>query len=362
MNCLCEALGIALPGNGTILVGSVNKLNPARVRLFKAAGKQIVDLVKNDIKPRDVITKKSIDNALALDMAMGGSTNTILHTLALANEAEINYDLDRINAISQKTPNICKVSPSYKYHIEDVDRAGGIPAILKELSRIDGLLDLSVPTVTGKTLGANIKSAKIRDEDVIHKVENAYSQQGGLSVLWGNLAPNGAVIKAAGVDPKMLVHEGPAVIFDSQEEACEGILGGKVKAGNVVVIRYEGPRGGPGMQEMLSPTSYIMGQGLGDKVALITDGRFSGGTRGACIGHISPEAMEGGPIGLLREGDIISIDIPGRKLVVKLSDQELAARKATFQPKEPKVKTGYLARYSLMASSASTGAILRNTI
>jgi len=359
MNCLCEALGIALPGNGTILAGSVAKLNPARVKLFKQAGKRIVDLVKNDIKPLDIITERSINNALALDMAMGGSTNTILHTLALANEAGINYDLDKINEISQKTPNICKVSPSYKYHIEDVEQAGGIPAILKELSRIDGLLDLSTPTVTGKTLGANIKSVKIKDEQVIHTIENAYSQKGGLFVLRGNLAPDGAVIKAAGVDPKMLVHEGPAVIFDSQEEACEGILGGKVKPGNVVVIRYEGPRGGPGMQEMLSPTSYIMGQGLGDKVALITDGRFSGGTRGACIGHISPEAAEGGPIGLLREGDIVSIDIPNHKLEVKLSDDELNARKSSFQPKEPKVKTGYLSRYSVFASSASTGAILR---
>ncbi|MFA5865372.1 MAG: dihydroxy-acid dehydratase [Phycisphaerae bacterium] len=361
MNCLCEALGIALPGNGTILAGSTSKLNPARVKLFKQAGKRIIDLVKNDIKPRDIITERSINNALALDMAMGGSTNTILHTLALANEAEIKYDLDKINEISTRTPNICKVSPSYKYHIEDVDRAGGIPAILKELSRVDGLLDLSAPTVTGKTLGGNIKSAKIKDLDVIHTLENAYSKQGGLFVLRGNLAPDGAVIKAAGVDPKMLRHEGPAVIFDSQEEACEGILAGKVKAGDVVAIRYEGPRGGPGMQEMLSPTSYIMGQGLGDKVALITDGRFSGGTRGACIGHISPEAAEGGPIGLLRNGDIVSIDIPARKLEVQLSDQELANRRATFCPKEPKVKTGYLARYALLTSSASTGAILRST-
>jgi dihydroxy-acid dehydratase len=359
MNCLCEALGIALPGNGTILAGTAKKLNPARVKLFKEAGKRIVDLVKKNVLPRDIITERSINNALALDMAMGGSTNTILHTLALANEAEIKYDLNRINQISQKTPNICKVSPSYKYHIEDVDKAGGIPAILKELSRIKGLLDLNTKTVTGKTLGQNIKSAKIKNKDVIHTLEKAYSQQGGLFVLRGNLAPDGAVIKAAGVDPKMLRHEGPAIIFDSQEQACEGILAGKVKAGNVVVIRYEGPRGGPGMQEMLSPTSYIMGQGLGDKVALITDGRFSGGTRGACIGHISPEAAEGGPIGLLRNGDLIAIDIPGRKLQVKLSVQELAKRAKSFKSRPARVKTGYLARYAAMTTSASTGAIMK---
>jgi len=359
MNCLCEALGIALPGNGTILAGTTAKLNPARVKLFKQTGKRIVELAKNDVKPRDIITERSVRNALVLDMAMGGSTNTILHTLALANEAGIRFDLDTINEISQKTPNICKVSPSYKYHMEDVDRAGGIPAIMKELTQIQGLLDLSCPTVTGKTLGENLKSAKTKDDQVIRKLENAYSQQGGLFVLHGNLAPDGAVIKTAGVDPKMMKHEGPAVIFNSQEEACEGILGGRVKAGDVVVIRYEGPRGGPGMQEMLSPTSYIMGQGLGDKVALITDGRFSGGTRGACIGHISPEAAEGGPIGLLKEGDIISIDILARKLEVKLGDDELASRRATFVPMEPKVKDGYLARYAVFASSASTGAIMR---
>ncbi len=359
MNCLCEALGMALPGNGTVLAGSAKKLNPARVKLFKEAGKRIVDLVKKDIKPRDIITERSINNALALDMAMGGSTNTILHTLALANEAEIKYDLDRINQISQKTPNICKVSPSYKYHMEDVDRAGGIPAILKELSRINGLLDLDTPTVTGKTLGQNIKSAKIKNKDVIHTLDNVYSRQGGLFVLRGNLAPDGAVIKTAGVDPKMLKHEGPAVIFNSQEEACEGILAGKVKPGDVVIIRYEGPRGGPGMQEMLSPTSYIMGQGLGDKVALITDGRFSGGTRGACIGHVSPEAAEGGPIGLLNEGDIISIDIPARRLEVRISGQELARRRDAFKPRPPRVNTGYLARYAALTTSASTGAVLK---
>ena len=359
MNCLCEALGMALPGNGTILAGYIDRLNPRRVQLFQQAGKAIVDLIRKDIKPSDIITQKNLDNALTLDMAMGGSTNTILHTLALANEAGIDYDLDRINRISLRTPNICKVSPSSEYHIEDVDRAGGISALLKEISRKESLLDLGALTVTTRTLGENIAGAEIKDEKVIRRLKNAYSQEGGLFVLHGNLAPEGAVVKTAGVGPKMLRHEGPAVIFNSQEEACEGILAGKVKAGDVVVIRYEGPKGGPGMQEMLSPTSYIMGQGLGDKVALITDGRFSGGTRGACIGHISPEAAEGGPIGLLKNGDRVSIDIPARKLDVKLSERELADRRAAFKSPEPRIKTGYLARYATMATSASTGAVLK---
>jgi dihydroxy-acid dehydratase len=359
MNCLCEALGIALPGNGSILAGDTQSLNPKRVELFKKAGATIIDAVKNDLKPLDIINQKSLDNALVLDMAMGGSSNTILHTLALANEAGIAYDLQRINAISMKTPNICKVAPSCSYHMEDVDAAGGISAIFKELTRLPGALNLECKTVTGKTLGEAIASASTKNDQVIRTLENAYSKQGGLFVLMGNLAPEGAVIKTAGVDPKMLKYEGKAVIFNSQEEACEGILAGKVKQGDVVVIRYEGPKGGPGMQEMLSPTSYIMGQGLGDKVALITDGRFSGGTRGACIGHISPEAADGGPIGLLKEGDLISIDIPERKLEVKVSDAELAARRASFEPLPPKVKTGYLARYAYFAGSASTGAAMK---
>ncbi len=359
MNCLSEALGMALPGNGTILAGSVDELNPARVELFKAAGKRVVELVKEDIKPRDIITPESIANAFAVDMAMGGSTNTILHTLAIANEAEVDFDLDKINDISVKTPNICKVSPSSQYHIEDVDRAGGISAIIKELMKVDGLINGNCKTVTGKTIADNVKSAEIKDSQVIRTIENAYSQEGGLFILKGNLAPDGAVVKTAGVDKSMLVHKGPAVIFDSQEQACEGILSGKVKPGDVVVIRYEGPKGGPGMQEMLSPTSYIMGQGLGDKVALITDGRFSGGTRGACIGHICPEAASGGPIGLLKDGDIIAIDIPNRTLRVELSDEELADRRKNFVPNEPKVKKGYLARYAKMAGPASKGAVLQ---
>ena len=354
MNCLAEAIGMALPGNGTILA-----VDPKRQDLYKAVGRQIVELVRTDTKPLDIINLKSMDNALVLDMAMGGSTNTVLHTLAIASEAGIQYDLDRINGISARCPNICKVSPSSSVHVEDVDAAGGVSAILKEISRIPNLLNLDCPTVTGKTLGANIADAKIRNTEVIHPLENAYSKTGGLTVLRGNLAPNGAVIKTAGVAKTMLTHTGPAVIFESQEDACEGILAGKVKAGDVVVIRYEGPKGGPGMQEMLSPTSYIMGAGLGESVALVTDGRFSGGTRGACIGHVSPEAAVGGPIGLLRNGDIIEIDIPANRMNVKLSAQELARRKKAWKAREPRIKTGCLAKYATMATSADTGAVLK---
>jgi dihydroxy-acid dehydratase len=290
---------------------------------------------------------------------MGGSTNTVLHSLAVASEAGIKYDLQRINDISAKCPNICKVSPSSKVHVEDVDAAGGISAILKEISKIPNLLNTGCLTVTGRTLGRNIARSKIKNTDVIHTLDNAYSKTGGLAILKGNLAPNGGVIKMAGVALNMLTHTGPAVIFESQEDACDGILAGKVKAGDVVVIRYEGPKGGPGMQEMLSPTSYIMGAGLGESVALITDGRFSGGTRGACIGHVSPEAAVGGPIGLLKDGDIIEIDIPNNKISVKLSDAELAQRKAQWKPPAPRITTGCLAKYASMATSADTGAILK---
>jgi len=354
MNCLCEGIGMALPGNGTILA-----VDSKRQQLYKATGKQIMTLIEKDIKPLDVITEKSLDNALVLDMAMGGSTNTVLHSLAVAGEAGIKYDLERINAISAKCPNICKVSPSSKIHIEDVDAAGGISAILNEVSKVPHLLNLDCPTVTGKTLGENIAGAEIKNTDVIHTLDNAYSKTGGLAILKGNLAPNGGVVKSAGVAAEMLVHSGPAVIFESQEDACDGILAGKVKAGDVVVIRCEGPKGGPGMQEMLSPTSYIMGAGLGESVALITDGRFSGGTRGACIGHISPEAAVGGPIGLLKDGDIIEIDIPGNKISVKLSDEELAERKKAWTPPKPKITEGCLAKYASMATSADTGAVLK---
>ena len=356
MNCLCEAIGMALPGNGTLLA-----IEPARHELWKAAAKRAVEMaLANGPKPRDIITAESVDNAFVLDMAMGGSTNTVLHTLAIANEAGIDYDLKRINKLSNITPNICKVSPSSSWHIEDVRDAGGISAILGEISKIDGLLKLDCPTVSGKTLGENIAGAKTLNEKCIHTVENAYSKQGGLAILIGNIAAEGSVVKSAGVDPKMLVHKGPAVIFESQEEACEGILAGKVKAGDVVVIRYEGPKGGPGMQEMLAPTSYIMGQGLGDSVALITDGRFSGGTRGACIGHISPEAAEGGPIGLLKNGDIIEIDIPNRSLKADVSDAEFAERKKSWTKPAPRYTKGWLARYASLATNASTGAVLKS--
>ena len=354
MNCLCEAIGMALPGNGTVLA-----TDKKRKELYEAAGKQIVSLVENDIKPLDIINEKSLDNALVLDMAMGGSTNTVLHSLAVANEAGVNYDLERINAISAKCPNICKVSPSSNFHVEDVDAAGGISAILKEISKAPDLLNTDCLTVTGNTLGENIAHAQIKNTQVIHHLDNAYSKTGGLAILTGNLAPDGSVIKKAGVAESMLTHSGPAVIFESQEQACDGILAGKVKAGDVVVIRCEGPKGGPGMQEMLSPTSYIMGAGLGESVALITDGRFSGGTRGACIGHVSPEAAVGGPIGLLKDGDIIEVDIPSNRLSVKLSDAELAERKKSWTPPAPKIKKGYLTKYASMATSADTGAVLK---
>jgi dihydroxy-acid dehydratase len=354
MNCLCEAIGMALPGNGTILA-----VNPKRQQLYKQAGKQILTLIERDIKPLDIISRKSIDNAFALDMAMGGSTNTVLHGLAIANEAGIRYDLERINAITAKCPNICRVSPSSRFHMEDVDAAGGISAILKEISKIPDLLNTDCLTVTGRSLAENIADAKIKNTDCIHTLDNAYSQTGGLTILKGNLAPNGGVVKTAGVAPAMLTHTGPAVIFESQEEARDGILAGKVKSGDVIVIRNEGPKGGPGMQEMLSPTSYVIGAGLGESVALVTDGRFSGGTKGACVGHISPEAAVGGPIGLLKNGDIIEIDIPNNTINVKLSDKQLAERKKSWKPPKPRVTKGCLAKYASMATSADTGAVLK---
>ncbi len=354
MNCLCEAIGMALPGNGTILA-----VDPKRQDLYRAAGQQIMALIAKNLRPRDIITQKSLDNALVLDMAMGGSTNTVLHTLAVAHEAGITYDLERINELSSRCPNICKVSPSSPYHVEDVDAGGGISAILKEISKIDGLLNLDCPTVTTQSLGDNIAQADSKDLQCIRPLANAYSQTGGLSILKGNLAPNGCVVKSAGVAKEMLTHSGPAVIFESQEEACDGILAGKVKAGDVVIIRYEGPKGGPGMQEMLSPTSYIMGAGLGESVALITDGRFSGGTRGACIGHVSPEAAVGGPIGLIEPGDIVEIDIPRHRISVLLTDEQLAQRRARWQPREARIKTGCLGKYAAMATSADTGAVLK---
>ena len=352
MNCLSEVLGMALPGNGTILAET-----PERKELYKKAGTQIMELVEQDLKPLDIVNKKSLDNAITLDMAMGGSTNTVLHSLAIANEAHVDYSLDRMDEISHKTKNICKISPSSNLHIEDLDKAGGISAILKELSK-EGLLTTDCKTVTCKTLGENIADAKVKDHDVIRDIENPYSETGGLAVLKGNLAPDGSVVKYAGVADEMLEFTGEAIIYDSQEDACDGILSGEVKSGHVVVIRYEGPQGGPGMQEMLSPTSYIMGRGLGESVALITDGRFSGGTRGACIGHIAPEAADGGPIGLIENGDKIAIDIPQGKLNVLVSEDELKKRRKNWQPKPPKVNYGALGRYARYVGSASEGAIL----
>jgi len=355
MNCLCEAIGLALPGNGSILAD-----DPARRELWKTAARRAVEMARaQGPLPRELVTLASIDNAFALDMAMGGSSNTVLHTLAIAHEAGVAYDLDRINAISRKCPNVCKVAPSCSYHMEDVDAAGGISAILKRISGIPGLLDTSCPTVSGQTVGEIVAKAEVKNDAVIRTVENAYSKDGGLTILHGNLAEQGAVVKKAGVAPSMLKFEGKAICFDSQEEACEGILVGKVKPGHVVVIRYEGPKGGPGMQEMLAPTSYIMGAGLGESVALITDGRFSGGTHGACIGHVSPEAAEGGMIGLLQDGDTLVIDIPGRTLDVKLDEATLGKRRAAQKPWTPRATSGWLRRYSQLVGNASSGATLR---
>ncbi len=355
MNCLMEVIGLALPYNGSALAKT-----PEREALAKKAAGQIMTLLERDIKPRDIVTAEAIDDAFALDMAMGGSSNTVLHTLALANEANVNYPLDRINSVADKVPHICKVSPSGKWHMEDVHRAGGIPAILNEVQRGTGMLHFDRITVSGMTLGESIKGAEIKDEEVIRQYDNAYSKRGGLSILFGNLAPKGSVVKVGGVSEAMMKFEGPAVIFESQDDAMAGILAGKVKAGDVVVVRYEGPKGGPGMVEMLSPTAAIMGQGLGDKVALITDGRFSGGTRGACIGHVSPEAAAGGPIGALKAGDIIQIDLMARSLNVKLSESEIESRLKVLPPFKSKTKSKWLKRYSHFVTSADTGAILES--
>ena len=354
MNCLCEALGLALPGNGSILA-----TDPRRDRLFKAAGEAIVNLVQKNIRPSDILTPRAFENALALDVAMGGSTNTVLHTLAVAIEAGCPIDLPKLNEISARVPHVCKVAPAGKYHMEDVDRAGGISAILKTIAAKPGTLHLDQMTVTGQTLGTNIGDAVVKDRDVIRTLDNAYSQTGGLAVLFGSLAPGGAVLKTGAVAPSMHRFRGPAVIFESEESAAQGVLDGKVKSGDVVVIRYEGPRGGPGMQEMLAPTANIMGRGLGESVALITDGRFSGATRGACIGHVSPEAAAGGPIALVRPGDVIAIDIPARKLELDVPEAELAKRRAEWRRPAPKIDYGYLARYASMVTSADTGAVLK---
>jgi dihydroxy-acid dehydratase len=315
-------------------------------------------LIEANLTPRKIVNVESIDNAFALDMAMGGSTNTVLHTLALAREAGVEYSLERINQVAARTPHICKVSPSGKWHMEDVNRAGGISAILHELAQKPGALNLDRPTVTLKTLGENIAEAQIKDPEVIHPLDNPHSERGGLAVLFGNLAPDGAVVKVAAVAPTMKRHCGPARIFNSQEEACAGILNGQVQAGDVVVIRYEGPRGGPGMQEMLAPTANIMGMGLGEKVALITDGRFSGGTRGACIGHVSPEAAAGGPIAALLDGDMINIDLFECRLDVDLTPEQIQQRLKAVSHPRGRVKSSWLRRYAAMVTSANTGAVL----
>ena len=355
MNCLLEVLGMALPGNGSILA-----VDPKRLDLVKKAGEAILRLVHDDLKPRDIVTKESILNAFALDMAMGGSSNTVLHTLAVANEAEIKFDLADLNEISRKTPYLCKVSPATKFvHMEDVNNAGGISAILKELSVKQDVLDLSRPTVSGFNLGEVIAEAKNLSPEIIRSVDNPFSKEGGLAVLFGNIAPQGSVVKTAAVSENMKVHTGPARIYESQEDAVKGILGEKVHPGDVVVIRYEGPKGGPGMPEMLAPTSNIMGMGLGDSVALITDGRFSGGTRGGCVGHISPEAAAGGPIAIVQEGDSISIDIPNRTIELNISENEFSKRMKDLKPFEQKIKHGYLGRYARMVTSANTGAVLQ---
>jgi dihydroxy-acid dehydratase len=359
MNCLCEALGLALPGNGTILAGEgPGRLNPERLELFRQSARQVLELVKQDLTPSKIITQASFDNAVALDVAMGGSTNTVLHLLAIAREAGIAYDIRRIDAISKKVPCLAKVAPNGDHHIEDVHYAGGIYAILGELAAA-GLFDSSCRNVLGKAWSEILPSERTRDAKVIRPVADAYTKDGGLAILVGNLSTNGCVVKTAGVVPGMLAFEGTAVVFESQEDACAGILGGKVNAGDVVVIRYEGPKGGPGMQEMLAPTSYIKGSKLAGKVALITDGRFSGGTSGASIGHVSPEAAAGGLIAFVRDGDRIRYDIPARSIELLVPDEEIARRKVGWKPLVKPVKGSWLKRYQAMATSADTGGILQ---
>ena len=354
MNCLTEALGMGLKGNGTIPA-----VFSERIRLAKHAGMKVMELLEKNIRPRDIMTEKAFINALTVDMALGCSTNSMLHLPAIAHEAGVNLNVDIANEISARTPNLCHLAPAGPTYIEDLNEAGGVYAVMNELNK-KNLLNLDCITVTGKTVGENIKGCINTNPEIIRPVENPYSVTGGIAVLKGNLAPDSAVVKRSAVVPEMLVHEGPARVFDCEEDAISAIKSGKIVAGDVVVIRYEGPKGGPGMREMLNPTSAIAGMGLGSSVALITDGRFSGASRGASIGHISPEAAVGGPIALVEEGDIISINIPEYKLELKISDEELAARKAKWQPREPKVNTGYLKRYASMVTSGNRGAIMKN--
>ncbi len=353
MNCLCESLGIALPGNGTIPA-----VHAGRTQLAKHAGMAIMHLVENDIKARDIINEKSLRNALACDMALGCSSNSVLHLLAIAKEAGFPMDLKMFNEMSAKVPNLCHLAPAGPTHMHDLNNAGGVPAVQAELAK-KGLLDLSLLTVTGKTVGENIEGAYIKNTDAIRPIDNPYSETGGIAILWGNIAKDGCVVKRSAVAPEMLVHSGPARVFDSEDEAIAAIYTGKIKDGDVVVIRYEGPVGGPGMREMLNPTSALAGMKLDKTVALITDGRFSGASRGASIGHVAPEAACGGEIGLVEEGDIIDIDIPNASVNVRVSDAEMEKRKAAYVPHEPKVKSGWLARYTQMVSSAKDGAVMK---
>ena len=352
MNCLTEVLGMGLKGNGTIPA-----VYSERIRLAKHAGMQVMEMYRKNIRPRDIMTKQAILNALTVDMALGCSTNSMLHLPAIAHEIGMDFDISFANEISAKTPNLCHLAPAGPTYIEDLNEAGGVYAVMNELNK-KGLLHTECMTVTGKTVGENIKDCVNLNPEVIRPIDNPYSQTGGLAVLKGNLAPDGGVVKRSAVVEEMMVHEGPARVFDCEEDAIAAIKGGKIVEGDVVVIRYEGPKGGPGMREMLNPTSAIAGMGLGSSVALITDGRFSGASRGASIGHVSPEAAVGGPIALVEEGDIISINIPELKLEIKVSDEEMQARKAKWQPREPKVTTGYLARYAAMVTSGNRGAIL----
>ena len=359
MNTLCEAMGIALPGNGTVLA-----MTEERLEMVRTAAKRVVEMAKAEgPNIREVLNEKAVNNAFVVDMAMGGSTNTVLHMMAIAKEAEVDFNLARINELSDKVANIAKISPSLTtVHMEDINRAGGVNAVMNEISKRGDVLKLDAITVTGETIGERIAGAEIKDTDIIHTIDNPYSRVGGLSILYGNLAEEGAVVKSAGIDPHMRRFRGPAVCFDSQPEAIAGIMGGKVKEGDVVVIRYEGPKGGPGMQEMLAPTSLIMGMGLGDKVALITDGRFSGATRGASIGHVSPEAAEGGTIALLRDGDMIELDVNAHILRVDLDDEELQRRKREWKPKRKEIPSKWLKRYSLLVSNAANGAVLKTEL
>ena len=353
MNCLCEAIGIALPGNGTIPA-----VHSRRLQLGKHAGMAVMEMVKKGITARDIINEKSIRNALTCDMALGCSTNTVLHLLAIAHEAGVDLDLKVFNEISAKTPNLCHLAPAGPTHMPELDAAGGIPAVQAELAK-KGLLDLSLPTVTGKTVGENIAGAVNLNHNAIRPIDNPFSQTGGLQILWGNIAPDGCVVKRSAVAPEMQVHSGPARVFNSEDEAIDAIYNGRIHPGDVVVIRYEGPKGGPGMREMLNPTSALAGMKLDTTVALITDGRFSGASRGAAIGHVSPEAASGGPIGLIEEGDTIQIDIPNASIHLDVSEEVLAARKAAYVQPEPNIKTGWLARYARMVTSANLGAVLK---